>query len=421
MSNPSQAHGLPTAALPDARWTAEGLCIPTPAVTAATTCGEVLNLFATREDLPAIAVILPLGGFGLADRMAFLSTLARPYRKELYERRSVTELMDPEPLVIDAELGIEKIVHFITEHKPHALQTGYIIVRDRTYLGLGTGLDLMQRMNERMAATLIELRESQAKLLASEKMAALGGLVAGVAHEINTPIGIARTAASHLQEQTAAINRQMAAGQIRKSVLQQYLAEADEATRLLLTNTNRAADLIRSFKQVAVDQTSDQPRRIVVRRYLDEILLNIRPKLKKTPHQVSIDCPDDLSMLTYPGDLAQIITNLLVNSLAHGLAEHPGGEIVIRASLLPQAQTRIIYEDNGCGIPEAIRPRVFEPFFTTRRGTGGSGLGLHIVYNLVTQRLGGEIELDSRVGQYTRFTITCPCLDAQLDPERSRV
>ncbi len=413
MSSPTDSHHFDNVS----RWTAAALRIEIEPVSPSFHCCEVLELFARRAGIPAVAIALAPRCFGLVDRTGFLSTLALPYRKELYSRRPITELMDPAPLVVVGNTRIEQVAERITQTKPEALYRGFVIVDEAgDYLGLGSGLDLMVCMNDLMRETLAELRSSQSKLIESEKMAALGSLVAGVAHEINTPVGIARTAASHLHEHTQGIHRQLQAGQIKKSDLTQYLDLAIESTHMMLTNTARAADLIQSFKQVAVDQTSSQQRCFELKPYLDEILLNLRPRLKKTRHVIDIDCQSKLRLLTYPGDLSQIFTNLIINSLDHGLADkHEGGRISIAVKKLDDRRIEINYADNGVGIPAPNQAKVFEPFFTTRRSSGGSGLGLHIVYNLVTQRLYGEIQLTSEVGKFTRFTIICPCLASQSE------
>ncbi|MGH9011424.1 MAG: sensor histidine kinase, partial [Acidimicrobiia bacterium] len=258
-----------------------------------------------------------------------------------------------------------------------------------------------------LSDALANVSAMQHQMVESEKLAALGSLVAGMAHEINTPVGIAVTAASHLVERTAELRGAWQAGSMKRSTLDRYIEGVKDAGRLILTNLERSNELVQSFKQVAVDQSSEACRTFRVRDYLEDILRSLRPKLKRTPHLVEIDCDPGLTLTSYPGALAQVVTNLLINSVVHGYAEGVSGRIGLSAEA-HGGGVRIRYADDGRGIPEEVRQRIFEPFFTTRRAAGGSGLGLHIVYNLVTQRLGGTISVDSAAGKGTAFTIDIP-------------
>jgi len=264
-----------------------------------------------------------------------------------------------------------------------------------------------QRKATKLASSLNELRQAQTQLVESEKMASLGGLVAGIAHEINTPVGIGVTAASSLQERVTALREAFDAKTMKRSDLQRFLDGAKEGTGILLGNLQRAAELVRSFKQVAVDQTSDSQRRFNMCDYLDEVLLNLRPTLKKTKHEVRVDCPPNLEVTSYPGSLSQVLTNLVTNSLIHGFEDQPAGHIDIKVETRGE---RLLFEyrDDGKGIPPDHLDKVFEPFFTTRRGQGGSGLGLHVVYNIVKQHLRGDIRCSSEPGKGTTFTIDIP-------------
>ncbi len=272
---------------------------------------------------------------------------------------------------------------------------------------------LEKRVKERTQAVndlkeaLDRLKQAQTQLVQTEKMASLGGLVAGIAHEINTPVGIGVTAASHLKEATDEIRASMAADRMKKSTLESYLEVSGQSTAMILNNLRRAAELINSFKQVAVDQSSSERRRFKVREYIWEVLLSLRPRLRQTPHQVEIECDPGVEIDSYPGALSQVITNLVINSLMHAFDDSMEGVMRITVQLAGD-RLRMTYEDNGRGMPETDLRRIYDPFFTTRRGSGGSGLGLHIVYNLVTQSLGGTIDVSSEVGQGTRFEIDIP-------------
>ncbi len=250
-------------------------------------------------------------------------------------------------------------------------------------------------------------QEAQTELVKAEKMAALGGLVAGVAHEVNTPIGVTLGSATHLEAETRKALALYENGEMGEEDLSDYFATASQAAQLITLNSQRAADLITSFKQVAVDQTSGERREFNLDVYLREILNSLHPALKKTQITTKIECPDDLDMKTLPGTLSQVVTNLVTNSIIHAFAPDQAGTIHISAT--PRgSMVELIYRDDGVGIPAALHERVFEPFYTTKRGTGGSGLGLHIIYNTVTQSLKGTIALESAEGEGTTFRIRIP-------------
>lgn len=261
--------------------------------------------------------------------------------------------------------------------------------------------------NRELQESLEEIRFMQRQLVESEKMAALGNLVAGIAHEINTPIGIGVTAASHLEDETRRVMQQMSEGKLSKSGLEAFQIDAISSAQLILSNLRRAGQLVRSFKQVAVDQSSEEAREFMLKPYLDEVLLSLGPALKKTQHRVTVRCPDDLKLFTYPGALSQIVVNLVMNSLIHAFEGIEHGEIRIECDRYGE-EWLLLYRDNGVGMSNEIRQRIFDPFFTTKRGHGGSGLGLHVVYNLVTQLLRGSVDCISAPGQGVEFQIAMP-------------
>ncbi|MBL7005054.1 MAG: PAS domain-containing protein [Gammaproteobacteria bacterium] len=252
-----------------------------------------------------------------------------------------------------------------------------------------------------------ELEASNEQLIESEKMASLGGLVAGIAHEVNTPIGIGVTASSHLQNEIAQLKMNLAEGTLAKNEFNEFLEDASEASEIIQNNLIRAAEIIRSFKQVAVDQTSEETRLFNLEEYLHEIILNLRPTLKKTHHEIKVACSSEINIYSLPGAYSQILTNLIMNSVIHAYEKNEWGVIKISATQTDQ-QLHIQFEDDGKGMSEEIRNNIFEPFFTTRRGKGGSGLGMHIVYNLVTQSLKGTIKCMSNTDKGTVFEIKIP-------------
>ena len=265
----------------------------------------------------------------------------------------------------------------------------------------------LHRQVQETQLALEELRRTQDRLVQSEKMASLGVLVAGVAHEINTPVGIAVTAASHLRERMVALAAAVEEGTLKKSQLFEALASGRSSAEMVLSNLERAAELIHSFKQVAVDQSSPERREIELDVYLHELAASLAPRLKPTPHRLEILCGSGLRIVTEPGALAQVISNLVLNSLTHAYDEGSAGHLRLLVER-EEGGLFLCYGDDGRGIPPGSLPKIFDPFFTTRRGEGGSGLGLHIVYNLVTQTLGGRIAVESELGLGTRFLIHLP-------------
>ncbi|MCQ4165005.1 two-component regulator propeller domain-containing protein [Tahibacter harae] len=256
----------------------------------------------------------------------------------------------------------------------------------------------LRAANLELQHALDKLTLTQRQLLESEKLASLGGLVAGIAHEINTPLGIGVTAASHLAEEAQRLARRLREDKLSRAELDQFQHIASESASMILRNLQRADRLVKSFKQVAVDQSAEDRRVVELGASVNEILTALGPLLRKTPHRVELDCPAPVVCETAPGALYQIITNLVTNSLTHGFADQRAG--TIRLGIRRSGEDiGIDYRDDGVGMDEVTRARVFDPFFTTRRGRGGSGLGMHIVYNLVTQSLGGTISVESAPGE----------------------
>lgn len=253
------------------------------------------------------------------------------------------------------------------------------------------------------------LHLAQDELVRSEKMASLGGLVAGVAHEINTPLGVALTGITHMAEELTAFRRAVESGQIKRSDLNAFIEAVAEGTAMAERNLDRAAHLVRSFKMVAVDQTADDVRELDLAAYLGEIVESLRPTLRKTGVMVEASAEGDLHMQTVAGDISHVLTNLIMNAALHAFPEGWAREKVIKvqARRMPDRVT-IEVIDNGAGVPEAIRDKIFEPFFTTARNKGGSGLGLNIVFNTVYQKLRGGIALSDAEGGGSHFTIQIP-------------
>jgi signal transduction histidine kinase len=294
-------------------------------------------------------------------------------------------------------------VDYIT--KP--FQVEEVLARVETHLVIRNLQRSLKEKNEQLEITLQQLRTTQNQLLEFEKMAALGNLVAGVAHEINTPIGISVTAASVLSEDATDFLTIYKSGKMKRADLETFLDTAKESSSMILANLKRAADLVQSFKQVAVDQSSESQRCFYLKEYLEEIILSLIGNLKRTKHRIEITGDTNLTLNSYPGTLSQIVTNLVMNSLIHAYAEKEAGQIQI--DFKQEGEQLILqYSDDGQGIkPENIN-QIFDPFFTTNRSQGSTGLGLHIVYNLITQKLRGTIQCESQVGMGTKFTLKLP-------------
>ena len=264
----------------------------------------------------------------------------------------------------------------------------------------------IQQRTIELEESLAQLKETQATLVQSEKMVALGQLVAGIAHEINTPLGISITANSVMLENTKNMEKKLEQGGLTKQQLADFVKDQTDTGNMLQRNLMRSVDLIKSFKSVAVNQTNDSLLQCNISQLVNEILATVQTMFKAKDYSIRLDVPDDLQLVTYPGAWTQILTNLLMNSHVHGFEESLSGEILIKIETMPN-QYRLIYQDNGKGIPEQILNKVFDPFVTTKRGKGGSGLGLNILFNLVFEKLGGAVKVEN-LAQGCQFVIDCP-------------
>jgi signal transduction histidine kinase len=261
--------------------------------------------------------------------------------------------------------------------------------------------------NQSLQETIQVLHDTKDQLMHAEKMASLGNLVAGISHEINTPLGMGVTSSSSLLEELNKIEKQFQGGSMKRSDLENFFSHAHQSGDILVSNLDRAVELIRSFKQIAVDQTSDDWRTVNFYTYFNEILLSLKPQFRHTSISVENCAEKDLRCVTHPGAIYQIISNLVINATLHAFGETDNGLIKLGARQVG-SDIEITCNDNGQGIPEENIARIFEPFFTTKRGQGGTGLGLNIVYNIVITQLGGEISVTSIVGSGTTFTIKLP-------------
>ncbi len=266
----------------------------------------------------------------------------------------------------------------------------------------------MRKARDAAEAALQHLRETQNSLIEAEKLAALGRLVAGVAHEVNNPVGISLTVASSLERKTALFAEEVAGGALRRSSLNEFVETCRSAAAQLVGNLNRAAELIQSFKQVAADRNYSDQRSFNLADLTDQVVMSLRPGIRKQNLTLSVECEPGLMMNSYPGPYGQVLTNLFLNSVAHAFPGGAAGEVDIKARACGPDHVEVLYSDNGCGMSPEIRRRAFDPFFTTRRDEGGTGLGLHIVYSIVTSRLGGQIQLESEPDKGTHVRMILP-------------
>jgi len=269
--------------------------------------------------------------------------------------------------------------------------------------------DELRASKEQAEGALLELRAAQQNLIDAERLAALGGLVAGVAHEVNNPIGISLTVASSFARRSEMFEAELKSdSQLRRSQLEDFVRASRDASQQLVANLQRAGELIQSFKQVAVDRSHAERRQFSLSEATDQIIASLRPVLKKAVISLSVDVPPGLVIDGYPGSYGQILTNLILNAANHAFVDGRSGTISIAARARGPDDIEFIFADDGAGMTPDVQRQAFDPFFTTRRNEGGTGLGLHIVYNLVTQQLGGRMMLDSRLGQGTTFRIIMP-------------
>jgi len=257
-------------------------------------------------------------------------------------------------------------------------------------------------------SALQDLRETQASLIEAEKFAALGRLVAGVAHEINNPVGICLTVASTMERKSALFGAEVARGDVRRSSLNDFLETSRDGSAQLVANLNRVAELIQSFKQVADDRISLDQRTFDLGNLTQQVIMSFRPSLREHNLTLDVECQPNLLMNSYPGPYGQLLTILLLNSVVHAFPDGKAGTVAIKVWAFGEDNVELLFSDDGCGMSAEVRRQAFDPFFTTRRHLGSTGLGLHILRNIVTNRLGGRLNLDSSPGAGTKFQIILP-------------
>ena len=286
------------------------------------------------------------------------------------------------------------------------IRPAIMLARVLNQLEIKQARDLVNRRNAELSAALDDLRRTQKELLRASRLASLGSVVAGVAHELNTPIGNSLTVATTLSDKTREF-AEKAKGTLHRSDLAEFIRMSEHAAELLERNMMRAHTLIANFKQVAVDQASEQRRSFDLATMVGEVIAMLRPTLSKTPWQLIVDIPPRIAMDSFPGALGQVIANLVNNAIAHAFDGRDQGTILINAQVSGN-EVLLKVSDDGSGMTAEVCERAFDPFFTTKLGKGGSGLGLHIVFNVVTGILGGGIDLKTAPGSGSRFNLRLP-------------
>ena len=370
--------------------------------------------FLRRSGLTLLFGLLTNMALALAVSVVFYFTLSRPLKRlsaalGAAEAKGAHSALPLNPGdYFDAELGdlLDSANRFM-EHQV-GLRTEALQSQNAS---LKLAEQKLQAANQELTDTFATLSRAQEELVRSDKLAALGSLVAGVAHELNTPIGNSLTVASTLEYHTKTITAIFASDQgLKRSTLETYLTDAANAVDILVRSLHRTADLITTFKQVAVDQTSSQRRDFDLAELVAEIIKTLSPTLKLTAFTIHQEVPDKISMDSYPGPLGQVLINLINNAVIHGFEGRTTGSISIQAHEAPIGTVVLRVADDGLGIAPENLKRIYDPFFTTKLGAGGSGLGLNITHNIVEGVLGGRIEVQSAVGSGTTFTLTLPRL-----------
>jgi signal transduction histidine kinase len=349
---------------------------------------------------------------GLISRRRFMEIFSQPYRAEVYFSRSLEVLLRDEfaqPLCVGATQSIDSAAQQALARDRHNFYEPIAVDLGGYEYRILELQELLHALARQYKFQFQQLQSVKDSLVQAEKMASLGELVAGVAHEINTPIGVSLSAASYLSEQIEQFDRTVAQQQVRKTDLTAMVQNTREASGIILRNMERAAELVRSFKQVAADQTSESRRTFDLAETVQDILFSLGPSLKHSGVRLQHRVETGIEMDCFPGALAQIISNLVLNSLVHAYDDGDEGTISVEADRSATGDEVIVsVSDDGKGIAPHNLSRIFDPFFTTRRNQGGTGLGLHIVHNLVHGSLCGTIRVTSTLGAGARFEVRIP-------------
>lgn len=370
-------------------------------------CAMVADFFSRYQDVDMLPVVNGDVVAGIVFRMDFFNTYFRKFGPEIYGNEPVARMMDAQPLIVDHEALINDISLWISKNRPELFHRGFAVSQNGQFQGVVSGLELVQAASEQLEQTVAQLNRTRDDLIESEKMASLGSLVAGVAHELNTPIGNAVLSASSFQQRVLELCTLVEGGQLTKSGFDNFISESTELADLIFRQCQRAGQLISSFKRVAVDQTSEHRRSFALYDLIEDHIAALGPSMKNSPVAIRVEVANNIHFDSYPGPLGQVIDNLIQNATIHAFAGRETGLLLIRASSR-DGMVDLHFEDNGCGIQEANLRRIFDPFFTTRLGQGGSGLGLFVSQNIVSGLLGGVLKVSSEPGKGSCFMLKLP-------------
>jgi signal transduction histidine kinase len=373
---------------------------------------ELRDRFTERPELPGLVVVMDDGKpAGLVSRRRLMELFSKPYRVELYSARSARTLLKEfggEPEVFAEDMLIDDAARVIAQRAPEDFSDPVIVRRHDHSLQVIDSQVLFSALAQGYATQYRELQLAQESIIENEKLASLGRLVAGIAHEINTPLGIGITAVSAIIDEEAKLSEHVDSGAIKRSDIRQSLSDIRQLGETAQRTLDHAAELVRSFKQVAADQTSETRRTFDLGEELGHIANSLSASVRKAGFPLRLVEGEAIEMDSYPGAITQIITNLVMNAALHAFDRRAGGEVRIDYTRGRPGQVEIRVSDNGKGIAAEQLERIFEPFYTTRRGSGGTGLGLSIVHNLARATLGGSISVHSAVGSGTCFTLQIP-------------
>jgi signal transduction histidine kinase len=378
-----------------------------PILPESVTCGAIAERLTRHPEISVIVIRTASDTYAMVDRANYLPRYLDRFNRDLYARKPISSLMDKTPLIVDWNMPIERVGLLAASGNLDSIPSAFIIVRDGACAGIGMGADLMRAIAGKAQERLLNLQHALDNLVQAQTFASLGRLVAGVAHEINTPIGVGLTAASHLRSRLSEMKDRFLSNQLTRSDLVGFATTADEASSIIVENIERAAELIRSFKSVAVDRTMAERRQFNLLEVIQNTRRSLGLSLRQRQLEITVECGADIEMDSYPGSLAQVLASLMLNAATHGFDVGQNGEFLV--AVTPHEEfIEFLCSDNGRGIPADNLVHIFKPFFTTLRGRGGSGLGLHIAHNIVTQILGGTITCESAVGVGTTFRMRLP-------------
>lgn len=375
---------------------------------------DIQARFTAEPDLPGIVVISDARELlGLVSRRRFMELFSKPYRMEIYSDRTVGHLLkeiDGEMLVFQGASLIDVAASAMVKRSASEFSEPVVLRLTHGEIRVVDSQTLLSALANSYATQFGELQAAKDTIVENEKLASLGSLVAGLAHEINTPLGVGITALSTMVDQVDSFQQRVASGGIRRSDLTQTLSDLREMSATALRTLEKAAELVSSFKQVSADQVSEARRHFDLGEELRHVVVSLGPTAKRAGVTLLFEPGAELQMDSFPGALSQVVTNLIINAVKHAFEGRDDGTVTIDYHQQPTEKVVINVSDNGSGITAQHLERIFEPFFTTKRGFGGTGLGLSIVHNLARSALGGNISVRSTVGQGSCFSLVIPCI-----------